>query len=289
MANKKMPQIFECQTCHFSCSKKSNFDKHLITRKHLRLNSMVEKNAENAIIIDSINVCENCGKKYKHLSSLSKHRKKCVIDASNNLQYILMDVLNENKKLQNVVSKQKEQIDNLIPSINTQNNTHINNQINNQFNFQFFLDTECKNAMNLKDFIDSLKIKLDDLNVLKDKGLSESIASVLVNGLKELTLTERPIHCSELSENKLYIKNEDEWKEDIDRSNMEDTIKMVANKNRKAIKEWEAAHPNYMEDDKLMSEYLTMVQEVMKPLNKDYDKNIIIKKVSEIDGDDSIE
>lgn len=289
MANKKMPQKFECKMCNFSCSKKSNFDKHLLTRKHLRLISMVGKNAENAVIFDMNNVCENCGKKYIHQSSLSKHRKKCIVDASNNIQHILLDVLNENKKLQNVVSKQKEQIDNLIPNINTQNNTHINNQINNQFNFQFFLDTECKNAMNLKDFVDSLKIKLDDLNVLKDKGLSESIASVLVNGLKELTLTERPIHCSELSENKLYIKNQNEWKEDIDRSNMENTINMVANKNRKAIKDWEAAHPNYIDDDKLMCEYLIMVQQVMKPINKDDDKDIIIKKVSEIDGDNLIE
>jgi hypothetical protein len=133
--------------------------------------------------------------------------------------------------------------------------------------------------MNLKDFVDSLKIKLEDLDVLKDKGLLESVAGVLVNGLKELDLNRRPIHCSDLSENKLYIKNKDVWKEDENCTNMNDTINSVVNKNRKAIKDWEAAHPNYMDDDKLMSEYLIMVQEVMKPINE---HDIIIQKVSEV-------
>ena len=90
---------------------------------------------------------------------------------------------------------------------------------------------------------------------------------------------QRPIHCSDLSENRLYIKNKDEWKEDKDCSNMNDTINSVVNKNRKAIKDWEAAHPNYMDDDKLMSEYLIMVQEVMKPI---HENNVIIQKVSEV-------
>lgn len=284
MANQKNAEIFECNTCDFRCSKKSNYVTHLSTRKHARLMSRVGKNAENAVINHNIHVCEICDKSYKHLSSLSKHRKICVDNVNpHKLENILMDVLNENKKLQSVVLQQKDQIDILIPQMNkTENNTHINKQVNNQFNFQIFLDTECKDAMNLKDFVDSLKIKMDDLSVLKDKGLAESIAGVLVNGLKELTVTQRPIHCSDLSENKLYIKNKDVWREDKDRSNMNYTISSVANKNRKAIKEWEAAHPTYMEDDVLMREYLKMVQAVMKPLCDNEDNNTIIQKVSEI-------
>ena len=298
MANQKNAEYFECELCDFKCSKKSNYTKHLSTRKHLRLISLVEKNAENAEINDLMYECSNCDKKYKHLSSLSKHKKNCIKnkvetkrdskitkDKSNKIETILLDVLNENKKLQKVVSQQKEQIDCLIPNISNnkiENNTHIDKQINNQFNFQIFLDTECKNAMNLKDFVDSLKIKLEDLDVLKDKGLLESVAGVLVNGLKELELTQRPIHCSDLSENRLYIKNKDVWKEDKDCTNMNDTINSVVNKNRKAIKDWEAAHPNYMDDDKLMSEYLIMVQEVMKPINE---HNVIIQKVSEVNED----
>ena len=298
MANLKNAELFICELCDFKCSKKSNFNKHLSTRKHLRLISPVEKNAENADIFEMIHECPKCDKKYKHLSSLSKHKKLCKVikqkggkdiksiskdnSKTRKIETILLDVLNENKKLQKVVSQQKEQIDNLIPNISNnkvENNTHIDKQINNQFNFQIFLDTECKNAMNLKDFVDSLKIKLEDLDVLKDKGLIESVAGILVNGLKELELTQRPIHCSDLSENRLYIKNKDEWKEDKDCSNMNDTINSVVNKNRKAIKDWEAAHPNYMDDDKLMSEYLIMVQEVMKPINEN---NVIIQKVSEV-------
>lgn len=295
MANQKNAEFFECEVCDFKCCKKSNYTKHLSTRKHLRLISLVEKNAENAAINTLNYECSNCDKKYKHLSSLSKHKKICIknkvekkkdlkinVDKSNKIEKILLDVLNENKKLQKVVSQQKEQIDCLIPNISNnkiENNTHIDKQINNQFNFQIFLDTECKNAMNLKDFVDSLKIKLEDLDVLKDKGLLESVAGVLVNGLKELELTQRPIHCSDLSENRLYIKNKDVWKEDKDCTNMNDTINSVVNKNRKAIKDWEAAHPKYMDNDKLMSEYLIMVQEVMKPINE---HNVIIQKVSEV-------
>jgi len=295
MANQKNAEYFDCELCDFKCCKKSNYTKHLSTRKHLRLISLVGKNAENADFNVFIHECFTCNKKYKHLSSLSKHKKKCngskIVNSNyfeknsektNKIETILMDVLNENKKLQKVVSQQKDQIDNLIPSISNnkvENNTHIDKQINNQFNFQIFLDTECKNAMNLKDFVDSLKIKLEDLDVLKDKGLLESVAGVLVNGLKELDLNRRPIHCSDLSENKLYIKNKDVWKEDENCTNMNDTINSVVNKNRKAIKDWEAAHPNYMDDDKLMSEYLIMVQEVMKPINE---HDIIIQKVSEV-------
>jgi hypothetical protein len=295
MANQKNAEFFDCELCDFKCCKKSNYTKHLSTRKHLRLISLVGKNAENADFNVFIHECSTCNKKYKHLSSLSKHKKNCngskIVNSNyfeknsektNKIETILLDVLNENKKLQKVVSQQKDQIDNLIPSISNskvENNTHIDKQINNQFNFQIFLDTECKNAMNLKDFVDSLKIKLEDLDVLKDKGLLESVAGVLVNGLKELELTRRPIHCSDLSENRLYIKNKDVWKEDENCTNMNDTINTVVNKNRKAIKDWEAAHPNYMDDDKLMSEYLIMVQEVMKPINEN---NVIIQKVSEV-------
>ena len=300
MANQKNAEIFECDVCDFKCCKKSNFTKHLSTRKHLRLISLVEKNAENAEIIELKYECPDCDKKYKHLSSLSKHKKVCkgskkknssvnrTITSDNentkHIENILLDVLNENKKLQKVVSQQKKQIDDLIPNISNkvENNMHIDKQINNQFNFQIFLDTECKNAMNLKDFVDSLKIKLEDLDVLKDKGLIESVAGVLVNGLKELELTQRPIHCSDLSENRLYIKNKDVWKEDKDCANMNDTINSVVNKNRKAIKDWEAAHPNYMDDDRLMSEYLVMVQEVMKPIGEN---NVIIQKVSEVNDE----
>lgn len=288
MANQKNAEIFDCNICDFSCSKKSNYFTHLSTRKHTRLMSLVGKNAENAEITGNIHVCDVCNKTYKHPSSLSKHRKICIDNVSpHKLENILMDVLNENKKLQSVVLQQKDQIDILIPQMTktenkTENNTHINKQVNNQFNFQIFLDTECKDAMNLKDFVDSLKIKMDDLSVLKDKGLAESIAGVLVNGLKELAVTQRPIHCSDLSENKLYIKNKDVWREDKDRANMSYTINSVANKNRKAIKEWEAANPTYMEDDVLMREYLKMVQAVMKPLCENEDNNTIIQKVSEI-------
>ena len=290
MANLKNAEIFECNICDFSCSKKSNYFTHLSTRKHARLISLVGKNAENAEKTYSNHVCDICSKHYKHLSSLSKHRKICIENVTpHKLENILMDVLNENKKLQNVVLQQKGQIDILIPRINkTENNTHINKQVNNQFNFQIFLDTECKDAMNLMDFVDSLKIKMDDLSVLKDKGLAESIAGVLVNGLKELTVTQRPIHCSDLSENKLYIKNKDVWREDKDRANINYTINSVANKNRKAIKEWEAAHPTYMDDDVLMREYLKMVQEVMKPLCSNEDNNTIIQKVSEINDKDNM-
>jgi len=246
--------VFECKKCNFICSKKSNFENHVKTKKHIYRHNgnnleiiFPKKNAENAVI-----KC-NCGKSYLTNSGLWKHKQKCKIenkkqnfDSNNdiNKEQLIAMLINQNSELIKETSEFKNLMMEVIKN-GTNNTTHTNSH-NKSFNLNFFLNETCKNAMNITDFIDSLQLQLCDLENVGEVGYIEGISNIIIKNLNALDVTERPIHCTDKKRETMYIKDEDKWeKEDDNKVKMHKMIKKISNKNINLISEFREKYPDY--------------------------------------------
>ena len=256
---KKNAKKFHCENCNFICSKKSNYDKHLLTPKHQNTDKILTntdaENAENAVVTN-IFICE-CGNNYKHRQSLFNHKKKCQHLNINNEEIntedlkneitpeLIMSVLQQNKELQKMLIEQGKTIMEL--SKNSSNTNISNNNINSHnktFNLQFFLNETCKDAMNIMDFVDSIKLQLCDLENVGKLGFVEGISKIIVSNLNSLDETKRPVHCTDTKREVMYVKDEDKWeKENENKQKMRKVIKHVTHKNSKLLKEFKAKYP----------------------------------------------
>jgi hypothetical protein len=298
----------ECKLCDYRCSKKSDFERHLSTIKHAQLQILYNAPPKNAAA--KIFLCD-CGKEYKHRQSLSVHKKTCVKKTQNtntntnantntntNANYemindVVIKLINQNKELQQMLLEQNNKFFEIAKDAKcTTNNTINNNNTTNNFNLQIYLNETCKDALNLVDFVSSLKVQLKDLEETAKIGYTEGVSRIFINGLNELEVNMRPIHCSDAKRETLYIKNNDEWtKEDPDKSNITKAIKSVSNKNIKQIFEWQKKYPSYKDpESKQNDKYLEMIcnamggstdEEQSKNLNKiirNITKEVIIDK-----------
>ena len=253
---KKMPknaQFFLCDVCDFECSKQSNYDAHLLTAKHQNRTILNEKTPKNAEF-----VCE-CGKIYKFRNSLWYHKKKCTV---NNVITVRSDdtpseptleyLLKENLEMKRDNLEMKQMMMEVVGKIgNTTNNT-TNNTMNNQFNINMFLNETCKNAMNLSDFIERIEISHDDLENNAQLGFVNGMTKILMDNLKLLTIHERPIHCTDVKRETLYVKDEDVWDKKHSNEKLENAIQEVSRKSLKSLIDWKKTNPDY---DDLDSEF----------------------------------
>ena len=286
--NKKTPknaQKFSCESCYFTCSKKSDWNRHILTLKHTmvkNVNEMVTKNTPFAFNC-------NCGKKYLHASGLSRHQKKCnqnnIIE--NNVQSsdqtntsLILELLKQNQEFKTLI------IDLLGNKGLPTNITNRNNNItNNKFNLNFFLNEQCKDAMNIMDFVNSLQLQLADLEKVGELGYAQGISDIFINGLKELDVFKRPIHCSDIKREIMYIKDKDAWeKENNKRDKLNLAIKHIAHKNAKQISEWQKENPDCKDGQSNVHEqFLKIVCESMGGHNEEEDTknyNKIIRNVA---------
>ena len=257
----KNPKKYICDSCDFICSNKKDYTRHLNTAKH-KIRIITN---ENTIKTPQIDFACECGKKYKHAGSLWNHKRKCAyLLASDSesesekekpneeeLGYkeLLVKMIEQNSELQQTILDQQQTIKEMIPKMGNNNNS--NNTTNNQFNVQLFLNEKCKDALNLTEFLRSLQIGMDDLMKIGDQGYSEGISRILVNGLKNLSVTERPIHCTDTKRDVLYVKDDNIWeKEQQGNPKFQKSIKYLANKNQYIMQtEWAKEHPHWEEDD----------------------------------------
>jgi hypothetical protein len=301
---KKTP-LFVCEICDFKCCKQSDYERHIVTIKHKRLVETSKKTPNNLFMIF---VCA-CGNKYNHSSSLAKHKRTCiavntpgqyslhvdednkesgesiedVICADNKIiitKHMFIELINDNKEMMKIIKGQQEQLNSIIPKIgNITNNTNntTNNTMNNNFNLNVFLNEQCKDALNISDFIDSLKITLEDLLFSKTNGISRGITDVLIKGLKELDVYKRPIHCTDIKRDIMYIKDEDKWLKDDSNEMMKNTIVKIADKERTALQQWAIDNPDWMETERKQLEYLTMMRSICEPIENydNYERKII--------------
>ena len=264
--------------------------KHLSTRKHhgnlVEIESSSKKMPKNAETPHDYR-CAICGILFASKSGLWKHKKVCINAVSTNAISSSNTNTNENKeeiaKLTALITQLMTQntelvktIKNMAPTIGSNNttnnttNTNINKSKN--FNIQFFLNETCKDALNISEFIDSLKITLEDLDFSRKNGLVSGITDVMIKGLKQLDVTKRPIHCTDKKRETMYIKDKEKWEKDETHEKMKNTIIQIAKKERNALTDWVEENPDWMETESKQIEYLTIMRNVCEPI-EDYDKN----------------
>jgi hypothetical protein len=265
----KNAEIFICKKCDFTCSRQSNYAKHIMTRKHAILTNTYIKNA-------SIYSCD-CGKEYKHRQSLNNHKKICtyVVEPDPETEPELKENIpvTQDKVIETMVKhmqKQDKMIDKLVERLEDANSqTKVINNYNttNNFNLNMFLNDTCKNAMNITDFMESIKLTIADMDNLGKVGYVDAVSKVIVDGLNQLDIGERPIHCTDAKRNSLYLKNNDEWnKEAADMPNIKKVIKNITNKNQSKIYDWMDHNPAHKSlGTAKHREYMSIVGEAMGP------------------------
>ena len=182
------------------------------------------------------------------------------------------------KEQQEQIKDQQEQMINIIPKIgNITNTTNNNNTTHNNFSLNVFLNEKCKDAINITDFIDSLQITLEDLLFSKTNGISRGITDVMIKGLKELDIYRRPIHCTDIKRDIMYIKDEDKWMKDDNHDMMKNTIIKIADKERNALQQWAIDNPDWIDTELKQIEYLTMMRSICEPIENynNYERKII--------------
>tara|TARA_B100000900_G_scaffold411395_1_gene431004 strand:- start:186 stop:1070 length:885 start_codon:yes stop_codon:yes gene_type:complete len=269
--------IFTCETCNFECSNKSKYNRHLLTAKHKILTNTDEKGPQRS---NPVFFCE-CGKKYKHRQSLFTHQRKCnYLNQQENkkenkeegpdYKELLMQAMKQMQEKDKLMEKMMSE---MIPKIgNTNNNT-----TNNNFNLNFFLNERCKDALNLTDFINSIQVQLKDLEYTAENGHIQGITNIFHNALSNLEETKRPMHCTDLKREVLYIKDNNEWHKDENKEEIKVAVNKVVNKNIGNQAKWIDAHPN-LEDEKEMEKYIQM-QDHSLGTGEEIEQNKIVKNI----------
>lgn len=244
----KVAPIFFCEKCDYNTSKKSSFDKHLTTAKHLFVTL-----GNSGVVFENSHLysCDKCDKNFKSRHGLWYHKKKCDSTQQNVIESDLVKILlQENKEFKEIIIDQGNKMieqSKIILDIASKSNSTVNNNINtnnNQFNMNFFLNENCKNAMSITDFVDSIEILDEDFENIGKLGYVQGISNIFIKGLKDLDETVRPIHCSDIKRETLYIKDNDVWNKDENQQKIRKTIAMIAHKNLKYIPIWKEANPS---------------------------------------------
>lgn len=280
----KKAQTFRCEICDYTTSCKSKYDRHVLTGKHVFLTNETKKGTEDGSTKPHGYPCQKCKKVFNSRTTLWRHNNACLLDTANaandskeemkQMTSMIMKLMTQNSELMSKNSELMNTIREMVPVIGSHNNNTTNNNINKtkNFNIQFFLNETCKDALNISEFVNSLKITLEDLDVSKKHGLVRGITDVMVKGLKELDITKRPIHCTDKKRETMYIKDNERWEKDDTHDKMRNAIIQVARKERNALKDWVEENPNWMETEAKQMEYLTIMRNVCEPVEDD-DKN----------------
>jgi hypothetical protein len=291
-SNKKMPKtdydMFNC-ICGNTYKYRPGPAKH--KRTCVVVNSVANTTYDNKNVTKHGNINDfniEISRNMKGKDTLEKGGNDCsdtiddIICSDNKViitKHMFMELINDNKEMIKIIKGQQEQINNIIPKIGntTNNNTTNNNTTNNNFNLNVFLNERCKDALNISDFIDSLKITLEDLLFSKTNGISRGITDIMIKGLKELDIYKRPIHCTDIKRDTMYIKDEDKWQKDDNHEMMKNTIVKVADKERNALQQWAIDNPDWMETEKKQIEYLKMMKSICEPIENynNYERKII--------------
>ena len=309
----KRAQKFNCIFCDYKTCKSYHYERHILTQKHKNMTNTYQgltKKGQKGPTREF--VCE-CGKVYKHKQSLFKHAKKCekfekiekneiieetsnneIIEETSNNEIIeetsnneitlsnnlIFKLLNDNKEMREIIvkqqdhmMKQQEQITELIPKIGNNNN----NVQNNKFNIQVFLNEQCKDAINMSDFIKSIEVSLEQLDYTKHNGLVNGLSNVIIENMNKLGLYERPIHCTDIKRETLYIKDDNSWEKDVNKQKIKKAIKDVSTKQFCALNNWTKENPDFQNNDNKQNYYTHTLVAIAN--NKENNQDKIIKKL----------
>ena len=284
IGSQEKSQKYCCEIFDYNTSNKFDFNKHNKTDKHkiaiLEVNRsrLSSQNRKKSQKIATPYKCKKCDKSYTNSGGLWKHNQKCglntgvqnhIIDPTSDntgidKDRIILDLISDNRKLaERVVELSKNAGNN-----GTINNNNNNGTINNNFNLNVFLNETCKDAMNITDFIQSIKLQLQDFEKVGELGYAEGISRMFINGLNQLDVTKRPIHCSDLKRETLHIKDKDKWEKDVDKSRVTRAIKDLSNKNFMLMDDWQRENPGCKEYNNRKNDlYLKMMVESLGPVD----------------------
>lgn len=289
----KVAQIYFCDICNYNTCKKSSYDKHLLSSKHnerTKKGIFGDKGDKKVACAYS---CVICNKKYNSRNGIWKHKKICKLIEDNNIKNENIEDNEKNddlseKQLMMMIMEDNNELKKMFLEI-IKNGTHITNNNNNNshnksFNLQFFLNETCKDAMNIKDFVESIQLQLSDLERIGEIGYIDGISNIIIKNLKALDIEKRPVHCTDTKREVLYIKEDNKWeKENEDKQKIRKVIKNIAFKNSKMLYEFKAKHPDCgSSDSKYADQYNKLIIEAMGGIgNNELEKeDKIIKKIS---------
>ena len=292
-SNQNLPKSshkFYCKFCDYGTSKKSSYNDHILSAKHqkLAISNQEEQNGNDfSQILPKFchsYTCQNCSKEYKDNSGLWRHKKKCL-KLVEEMQEKKQDYSVSNENVLALIKQNQElqkQVFELASKPKTINNT-TNNTMNASFNLNLFLNETCKDAMNLTDFVDSLKISFADLENTGKLGYEKGISQIFLNGLKQLDVNRRPIHCTDTKRESLYIKDKDNWEKDQEKQRIRTAVRRVANKNVNQIADWFNANPDAHDyHSKKNDQYLNIVLKATGGSTKEEEEERINKVITTI-------
>ena len=271
----KSSSKLSCKICDFNTCRQSQLTRHISTQKHINATKEQLKatNLENQIgdATDSYKYqCINCNKKYKHHSSLWKHNKCCTKkadillkeDPDPTVKELIIMLLKQNAELMLKISATSSGSN---TNSNNTNNTNSNNN-NKTFNLQIFLNEDCKDALNISEFVSSIKMELSDLETTGRLGYVEGVSRIINKNINDLDQTKRPIHCSDIKREVFFIKSDDQWikENDTNKPVLTRAIKQIAHENIKQIGEWQKKYPDCTDPDSTKNDmYLDIVSNAM--------------------------
>lgn len=338
---------YKCEYCEYECEQKKHFQQHIGTRKHHEIVTLIElmneykekvienvkfssekienTSSENASQITESEKkeykCITCGKIYKNMSGLCKHRHICKKKLLQKIQQkeavsktihnecdieptelastmipdkekdeIILQLLKDNESMKTFMKEQNNMLKEMMRQINTNGSSTITttNNIKQKFNINIFLNEQCKDAINMCDFIKSLKITFHDLEITRDKSLEESVSTIMLRGLKELDVYKRPIHCTDQKRDVMYIKDEEKWEKDDGNVKLKESIGTLSKKQMFTLKELRDSDPEIKTNDEKKDRFITTMNHVCTPIPETSEKKLIktIGKEMYIDKDE---
>ena len=293
---------YYCEKCDFLTSNKKDFNRHIKTKKHLG----IKKNPKN---IDGVDFeCVFCDRHYMSKSALKKHQKKC----KKLLNYVVETKAKKTKKPQNdnleemkqkikelekekeknskdelimtMIKQQSETMELLKRSMQTtqEMSKNVGNNNNNTISINLFLNENCKNAMNLTDFIQNMNVSLEDLEFSKDNGFVKGVTNIFTKQLQDLDPTERPIHCSDKKRLQFYVKEDDVWQKDTNNEKIDRTITNIKIKQAQSLTEWEKEHPNFQNDPALLEKWQYMMANLSAAEGKEKASKNIARNIADV-------
>ena len=274
----ELAEKYKCVACDYECFKKSDMTKHELTRKH-QLRTTSQELAENKF------TCQHCNKEYKARNSLWYHERKCVIENKSKNQLepekspyleIIHRLLSDNIELKNFIVEQSKvtadtmnkvieknaeimtkAIENSKPTVINQTNNQNNNQ---KFNINVFLNEQCKDAMNFSDFIKGIEVSREDLENNAQLGFVNGISKIILDNLRQLSINERPIHCTDLKRETMYIKDDDKWTKETGPAKLNTAIQSISQKSARTLLDWKKVNPDYQDHDSNFSNRCIVIQ-----------------------------
>ena len=263
-------KTYNCESCDYKCSNKTNFDKHLVTRKHNNTDKCLQKHEYSCI----------CGKIYKHRQSLSTHKKTCSPVAPTNEIVILANLVKELIKNNSELQQQSNNFQKQLLEVckNGNNTINTNNTVNNnqKFNINVFLNEQCKDAMNLSDFINSIEVSREDLENNAQLGFVGGISKIFLDNLRQLSIDKRPIHCTDLKRETMYIKDDDKWTKETGPAKLNTVIQRISQKSTRTLLDWKKVNPDYNDND---SEFSTRCIVIQRNSMAGHDRDTYYSKV----------